>query len=109
MVATAKRGKGKAKGKRKGRLHANGKAPRSLTRFSQPTDEKVASRIARGLAKFRESAGLSVPLAANKYGIDQTAWYRIERGTHPQTMIQHIDEVAAAIGLDIIKLIQLGT
>ena len=80
-----------------------------LTRFDQPTDDKTASRIARGLARFREQQGLTVPLAAEKYRIDQTAWYRIERGTHPETMIRHIDAVANKIGLDIIQLIKLGT
>jgi hypothetical protein len=105
----------KAPAKRKKAKHVNGKAPRPngrtglrFTRFSLPEGDGWAARVARGLVRWREKNELTVPVAAEKYGVDLTAWYRVERGMHVATTGQHIDHICEAIGLDIVDILTLG-
>lgn len=80
-----------------------------LTRFAQPGGDGWCARVARGLSCWREKRKLTVPLAAREHSIDQTAWYRVERGTFPATTAAHIDSICHAIKLDIVELIKLGS
>jgi len=80
-----------------------------VTRFTLPDGDGLIARVARGLARWREQHNLTVPAASKQFQVDQTAWYRIERGTHPATTAVHIDVICEALGVDIIDLIQLGT
>lgn len=98
MTVATKRGKTKRKPSR------GDKPERRLTRFDLPQGSKWYERVARGLARFRESQGLSVPEAAKKYGIVQTVWYRIEGGGKSATTAKYIDQICEAIKVDMVHL-----
>jgi len=84
----------------------NRKSGLVYTRFALPTGNGWAARVARGLSRWREERQLTIPQAAERYRINQTAWYRIERGTHPATTAEHIDDLCAAIRVDIVELLK---
>lgn len=88
----------------------NGKAarPTNVTRTRATVSEGWVARIARGIQRWREKQGLSVPAAAAQIGMNLTAMYRIERATHPATTAVHLDGLCAAIGMDVEDLFALG-
>ncbi len=89
----------------------NGKAhakPTNVTRMQSTVTEGWVARIARGIRRWREKQGLSVPAAAEKIGMNLTAMYRIERATHPATTAVHLDGLCVAIGMDVEDLFKLG-
>lgn len=82
--------------------------PLKFTKFVLPTGREWYARVARGLARWRESKELTLTAAAGKFGPSQTQWYRIERGNNPATTAKFIDAICDAIGLDFAELIKLG-
>jgi hypothetical protein len=73
-----------------------------------PQGSGWAERVARGLARWRQQQGLSIPEAAEKLGFLRVSWYKLERGDYPATTGQNVDEICLKIGMDVIELLKLG-
>lgn len=105
MIKTAKAPKASAQ--TNGR-HANGKPEERQGKFKVPTDNRWEARVARAVNQWRMSQGLSVPKAAEKYGIHIVTWYKIEKGTAQATTGLYLDKLAELIGLDVAEILKLG-
>lgn len=97
----------KSKDKRASNGAANGHSPK-LTRKRMPTGPGWEERIARGLRRWREARGLSIPEAAKEYEVDQQIWYGIEGGDKPQKTGANLNLLCQKIGVDNIELQKLG-
>jgi len=90
----------------------NGRPPaqpqRQLTRFPLAEGKSWVARVARGLTRWREQQGLTIPAAAERFKLDQTALYRMERAKNPGTTAIQIDHFCDVIGVDIVDLLKLG-
>lgn len=91
-----------------GRKQARVIGGQKLTRFALPEGNGWVARVSRGLSRWRESRKLTIPVAAKKFSLNQTAWYRIERGNHPATTAGHIDDFCKALKIDLVELLKLG-
>jgi hypothetical protein len=96
--------------KPKSRKGANPKRTPPLSRREPPAGNEWQKRLARLLASYRsDKVGLSIPAAAEKFGLDQHLWYRIESGALPQTAGLHLDPFLAKLGLAMeIKLVPVA-
>jgi hypothetical protein len=88
-----------------GRQHG---APLKRTKLKLPEGRRWVARFARGLILWRITNGLGIDDAAKKYGIDRSAWYRVERAVSNGITASHVDEICEAIGVDIVELLKLG-
>lgn len=96
--------------KKRPRVHkANGKAAPRLGRVHLlPQGSRWYIRFARGLARWREQQRLTVKEAAAKYGLQVTAWYRIEQAISGGLTGCRADEFCETIGVEFEAIYQLG-
>ncbi len=81
---------------------------RFVKRQEMPQGRGWAKRFARGLIRWREARQLSAKAAADKYGIDQTAWNRVELEARQGQVGKQVDRICTAIKVDVCELIKLG-
>jgi transcriptional regulator with XRE-family HTH domain len=62
--------------------------------------------IAPNIKRLRLAAGLSVTEAANRAGMAQAAWSRIETGRHSPT-VATLAKIAEALGVTVEALVQI--
>lgn len=79
--------------------------PRSV---GMPAGNDWSSIVARGLIRLREKRRLSVKDLIDKYGINKSTYYRVERGQFPETTAIRIDELCDALRVSFLEIVTLG-
>lgn len=87
--------------------HAKARKPK-LTRVPEAVGEEWHQRFARGVYRWREKQGLTLPKAALKYGIHYQAWYKVEGGSNEATTAGHVTAFEEVSGMKIEDFLKLG-
>jgi hypothetical protein len=85
----------------------NGRPVRSRD-GKMPEGTRFKAKFARGLIRWRNKKGLSIDQCVAKFGIDRSAWYRVEKAVSEGITASHIDEICEAIGMPDYEVLKLG-